>query len=74
MAKGDELIKYITERVVDYIETPKDIRQSRTPVKVKESWSSKWFGMIPISLGIWWGRLASKPSYEKKTGARHVKK
>ncbi|GIP56774.1 YqzE family protein [Paenibacillus woosongensis] len=56
MAKGDELVKYITERVVNYIETPKDVRRSQ--VKGKEPWSRRWFGMIPFSLGMWWGQTA----------------
>lgn len=51
MDMGDELklVKYITEQVVTYIETP---RQERQPV-VKEPWTMKWFGMIPISLSMW---------------------
>lgn len=50
MASGDELVKYITERVVSYIETPKEERQRQ---KLKEPWAVKWFGMIPLSLSLW---------------------
>lgn len=54
MAKGDELVKYITERVVTYVETPRKVRrENRT---AKEPWSSRWFGMIPFSLSLWWER------------------
>ncbi|WP_138495571.1 YqzE family protein [Paenibacillus pinistramenti] len=52
MAKGDELVRFITERVVDYVETPKEIRKERKQVKTKEPWSSRWFGMIPASLSM----------------------
>ncbi|WP_019636386.1 YqzE family protein [Paenibacillus fonticola] len=64
MAKGDELVKYITERVVDYVETPKDVR--RTRAKGREPWSRRWFGMIPFSLGMWWGQMAHKLPYSTK--------
>lgn len=33
MAKSDELVKYITQRVVHYIDTPKDERKGRTKGK-----------------------------------------
>ncbi|OAB32835.1 YqzE family protein [Paenibacillus glacialis] len=48
---GDELklVKYITEQVVTYIETPRQERHTG----FKEPWSTKWFGMIPISLSLW---------------------
>lgn len=51
MAKGDELVKYITERVVDYVETPREVRRERS--KPKEPWTRRWFGMIPFSLSLW---------------------
>lgn len=56
MAKGDELVKYITERVVNYVETPKEIRKEQR-TRYKEPWSRKMFGMIPVSISLWWGRL-----------------
>ncbi|MNO16665.1 hypothetical protein D3C76_63510 [compost metagenome] len=59
MAKGDELVKYITERVVDYVETPREIRKERR-IRNKEPWSSRWFGMIPFSISLWAGRLPRK--------------
>lgn len=51
MAKGDELVKYITERVVDYVETPREVRRERS--KPREPWTRRWFGMIPFSLSLW---------------------
>ena len=59
---GDELklVKYITEQVVTYMETPREERRKG----VKEPWSTKWFGMIPISLTLW--RRTTLPSAKKE--------
>jgi hypothetical protein len=54
---GDELVKYITEKVVVYMESPRGSRVR--PEAVKQPWSQKWFGMVPLGLSIWrsnWGR------------------
>ncbi|GIO69068.1 YqzE family protein [Paenibacillus sp. JTLBN-2024] len=56
MASGEELVKYITERVVTFMETPKEERRRRT----KEPWSEKWFGMIPLGI-----MLMKRPSDKK---------
>ncbi|EGL16817.1 MULTISPECIES: YqzE family protein [Paenibacillus] len=55
MAKGgEELVKYITEQVVHYIETPRQVRkEARVRHKeTRESWSVHWFGMIPLSISM----------------------
>ncbi|MFD1176690.1 YqzE family protein [Paenibacillus puldeungensis] len=70
MAKGDELVKYITERVVDYVETPREIRRERT--KEKEPWARRWFGMIPFSISLWVDDLPLKRKRKKETSSRHV--
>ncbi|WP_379134666.1 YqzE family protein [Paenibacillus sp. sgz500958] len=54
---GDELVKYITEKVVVYIESPRDQRK-RDEVP-RQPWSQKWFGMMPLGISIWrskWSR------------------
>lgn len=55
MAKSDELIKYITQRVVSYMDTPRDERRrSKESVKVKRGrWDVRWFGMMPLALAMW---------------------
>ncbi|MNI56731.1 hypothetical protein D3C73_1117510 [compost metagenome] len=58
MAKGDELVKYITERVVDYVETPREVRKER--VKYREPWANRWFGLIPFSISLWVERIPRK--------------
>lgn len=70
MAKGDELVKYITERVVNYVETPKEIRKERSRSKPKESWSNLWFGMIPFSVGLWMKQIPTRRKRDKQTSSR----
>jgi len=53
-SNGDDLVKYITEKVVVFMEDP-HIRRKEEP---KQPWSQKWFGMLPLGLSIWrsnWG-------------------
>jgi hypothetical protein len=56
MAKkeGDELLKFLAEQVVTYFEIPKEMRKHAKQIdKVnKESWQSRWFGMLPLAIGM----------------------
>ncbi|MCE5173536.1 YqzE family protein [Paenibacillus profundus] len=70
MAKGEDLIKFITQRVVTYIDTPVEARRERKMERknrVKEPWGTKWFGMMPLGMKMWVGqwRNASKPLYKR---------
>ncbi len=56
MADRDDLIKYITQRVVTYIDTPKEQRKQLRSNVPKESWSYRWFGMLGMSLEMWLSR------------------
>lgn len=66
MASGDELIKYITERVVHFIDTPKDVRRQ---AKVKESWTTRWFGMIPFSMSLWKEDVTTKRKKKRRSNS-----
>ncbi|MFF0826972.1 YqzE family protein [Brevibacillus sp. NPDC003359] len=47
-----EYLKYLTKQFVQYMDTPKDERRLRkTP---RESWASRWFGAIPMSIRLLW--------------------
>lgn len=54
--KGNDLIKYITEQLVQYIEMPVESRkQARSSAKAnREHWLTRWFGWGPAGLMIWW--------------------
>ncbi|MDQ0086694.1 ribonuclease PH [Paenibacillus anaericanus] len=71
MAKGDELVKYITERVVDYVETPREIRREQRS-KTKEPWANLWFGMIPFSITLWLKRFPTRRKRDKQDSSRHL--
>lgn len=56
---GKDLLKYMTERAVRYIELPKVERKQYKTMK-KEAWQYRWFGMMPVSLRIWKERWFKK--------------
>lgn len=63
MAKGEDLVKYITEQVVTYIETPKSVRKAQRierKTKRKEPWANHWFGMLPVAVSVWVHRRGKK--------------
>ncbi|MCZ8514366.1 YqzE family protein [Paenibacillus filicis] len=54
-ASGEDLVKYVTERVVEYMETPKAVRKQvrRDRRIMREPWQTRWFGMVPLALRMW---------------------
>ncbi|MNO28222.1 hypothetical protein D3C76_181110 [compost metagenome] len=48
---GDDLVKFITEKVVVYMEDPRASRERRKAEK--QPWAEKWFGMLPLGWSIW---------------------
>lgn len=63
MAKSEDLVKYITQQVVTYIDTPREVRrqlkQERRTRRREEPWGSRWFGMLPLSLKLAFGKKRS---------------
>ena len=51
MAKGDELVKYITVQVVEYFNTTPERKQQKKAAK--EPWQTRWFGMLPLAVSVW---------------------
>lgn len=54
MASSNDLIKYFTEEIVRYLDTPKDDRKR----KPKEPLANRWFGFLPLALKMWFKRKA----------------
>lgn len=61
---GSEYLKYMTEKVVKYIETPSEAEQTdeaKPGKKIsKEPWLTRWFGVAPMGIMMWWGSRADK--------------
>lgn len=59
---GSDLVKYMTEQFVNYMETPAEARkEARTSAKaIREPWLTRWFGWGPISLMLWWRSRADR--------------
>lgn len=55
---GDELVKYITEKVVVFIEEPRGRHARREAVK--QPWSQRWFGMLPLGWSLWCSKWMSR--------------
>lgn len=55
MAK-DDFFTLLTHKVINYVETPRATRKEarKARLQVREPWSTRWFGMIPVSFSIWW--------------------
>jgi len=54
VASGNDLIRHITERVVRYIDTPREVRwEAKNTGKPKEMWQYRWFGMLPVTVRVW---------------------
>ncbi|MGD8191603.1 YqzE family protein [Brevibacillus ginsengisoli] len=45
-----DYLKFLTKRFVQYMDTPKEERKKNKPPR--EPWSSKWFGVIPMSIRL----------------------
>ncbi|WP_284640834.1 YqzE family protein [Paenibacillus silviterrae] len=68
MAKSDELVKYVTQRVVQYIEMPKEVRKQvrATQREGREHWETRWFGMLPLALRMWTKPLRHRLARDKQ--------
>jgi len=56
MADSTDYVKFMTEKLVNYLETPKEQRKlTRTSAKAaREHWLTRWFGWGPMSFMLWW--------------------
>lgn len=64
MAKGEEIVKYVTQKVVTYMDMPKEERERMRQERKhrKEPWSVRWFGMIPLALSMLFRSRKKEPS------------
>ncbi|MGD7009412.1 YqzE family protein [Metabacillus sp. 84] len=52
---SNDYIKYVTQQVVKYMDTPKEQRQQEKEIKkeTRTPFWFKWFGVLPISIMLW---------------------
>lgn len=55
LKQGEDLLKYVTERTIHYINTPREERKSQRNA-VKGTWKHTWFGMLPLAFQMWMGK------------------
>jgi hypothetical protein len=57
-----DYLKYMTERVVSYMEIPAEPEEDIKLRKKlsREPWLTRWFGVLPMGLIMWWGNRADK--------------
>jgi hypothetical protein len=62
MAKEEELVKYVTERLLYYIETPRELRKQAkaSQREARLQWQYRWFGMLPLAIRMWMHGLRLK--------------
>jgi hypothetical protein len=53
--ENDEYIKFMTERLVHYIEMPQEVRKDKrkTAKALREPWLTRWFGVGAFGLVLW---------------------
>lgn len=47
-----DYLKFLVKRLLEYWETPAEERRKRKAPR--ESWSARWFGLIPLSIRMFW--------------------
>jgi hypothetical protein len=59
MMDGTEYLKYVTERVVSYMDT--EVEEAKSNKKLsREPWLTRWFGVLPMGFMMWWAKRADK--------------
>lgn len=59
----DKLVRYMAERVTQYLEMPAEERKKRRRERgmARPRWTVRWFGLLPLAFAHWrrsrrWGR------------------
>lgn len=61
MMESSDYLKYMTERVVSYLDNTAADEEAKPDRKIsREPWLSRWFGVLPIGLMMWWGNKMDK--------------
>ncbi|MFC5467287.1 YqzE family protein [Cohnella suwonensis] len=76
---GSEYLKYVTERFVSYMDRPAEPqtedREGQQPHAGKisrEPWLTRWFGVAPLGVQMWWTGRAERKNKTRQEAARSV--
>jgi hypothetical protein len=59
--ESSDYLKYMTEKVVTYLDKDNQTEEQEESVKKKrEPWLTRWFGVIPMGIMMWWGHKGFK--------------
>lgn len=71
MSDKSEYLKYMTERVVSYMESPDKDKIRQAKKAAREPWATRWFGMLPMGIMMWWKRRGERKKNDR-TASRSV--
>ncbi len=60
MAKSDEIIRMLTQKVASRIMNAGETGELVKPVKSREPWTMRWFGILPHAAAMWWTSTRDK--------------
>ncbi|GAA3400432.1 YqzE family protein [Paenibacillus hodogayensis] len=63
--KTEDYIKYLTEKVVAYMDLPPEVRKEQRSLhrSVRDPWHVRWFGLVPLSVAMWWRQRKRKKEH-----------
>ena len=55
---NEDYVKYMTQRIVKYMDTPKDKRKQQRKERKEQNvnYSNKWFGVLPFAFRLFFQR------------------
>jgi hypothetical protein len=71
--KAAEYLKYMTRKVViRYLDRSPEAVVRRQEIKQqRESWLTRWFGVLPLGISMWWSNLDVR-KHKNRAEARSV--
>ncbi|QKE71535.1 YqzE family protein [Arthrobacter citreus] len=67
--KTNDYVKYMTEQFINYIDQPKEKRDSMKQERedLKTPFSTNMFGMLPLSIALYMKKISNRKEKEKKS-------
>ncbi|MFC5529217.1 YqzE family protein [Cohnella yongneupensis] len=66
MGDNADYLKFMTEKVVSYLDKSPEAAQTRQERKqLREPWVTRWFGVVPLGVSMWWGKLELRKNKDR---------